>query len=164
MHSLVNYNVPSGKLAVHWFGQSSFAIKTPGDTIVLVDPYFPHDRPAHRVPRRGRTRLRHRTCRFGDRSGCLGNNADGAWQPRGASAGRIARHRRVDALSESGRDDFRTAQCLISQRQSRSPKRSISPFDWCLIFGRVAIKSQGADSIRTQSYPFSETSRTRCVD
>ncbi len=47
MHSLVNYNVPADKLAVHWFGQSSFAIKTPADTIILVDPYFPHDRPAN---------------------------------------------------------------------------------------------------------------------
>lgn len=54
MHSLVNYVVPSVKLAVHWFGQSSFALKTSGGTIVLVDPYFPHDRPAdvfiHREP------------------------------------------------------------------------------------------------------------------
>ncbi len=46
MHSLVDYNVPSGKLAVHWFGQSSFAIKSPGNTLLLLDPYFPHDRPA----------------------------------------------------------------------------------------------------------------------
>lgn len=54
MHSLVKFHVPSGKLAVHWFGQSSFAIKTPKGTIILVDPYFPHDRPAdvfiHREP------------------------------------------------------------------------------------------------------------------
>ena len=46
MHSIINYDVPSGRLAIHWFGQSSFAVKTSGGTIVLVDPYFPHERPA----------------------------------------------------------------------------------------------------------------------
>ena len=48
MHPMTTLGVPAGQLAVHWFGQSSFAVKTPGGTLVLVDPYFPHTRPAEK--------------------------------------------------------------------------------------------------------------------
>jgi len=46
MHKLVDINVPKGAVAIHWFEQASFAVKDASGTIVFVDPYFPHDRPA----------------------------------------------------------------------------------------------------------------------
>lgn len=46
MHKLVDIIVPDGAVAIHWFEQASFAVKDETGTIVLVDPYFPHDRPA----------------------------------------------------------------------------------------------------------------------
>ena len=49
MHPLTQLQVPSGTLAVHWFGQSSFAVKSPGGTVVLIDPYFPRG-PDERPP------------------------------------------------------------------------------------------------------------------
>ncbi len=48
MHTLSSLDVPPGRVAVHWFGQSSFALKSPRGKIILVDPYFPHDRPAEK--------------------------------------------------------------------------------------------------------------------
>ena len=38
--------VPAGRLALHWYGQNSYAVKSPGGVLILVDPYFPHERPA----------------------------------------------------------------------------------------------------------------------
>ena len=46
MHSLADMKVDSGTMAVHWFGQNSYALKASTGVIMLVDPYFPHDRPA----------------------------------------------------------------------------------------------------------------------
>lgn len=48
MHPLVELKVPEGSIAVHWFEQSSFAVKDSADTIVQIDPYFPQERPADR--------------------------------------------------------------------------------------------------------------------
>lgn len=48
MHPLTNVNVPAGSVAIHWFEQSSYAIKDAHGTIVQIDPYFPHERPAER--------------------------------------------------------------------------------------------------------------------
>jgi L-ascorbate metabolism protein UlaG (beta-lactamase superfamily) len=48
MHPLVNLSVPEGKVAVHWFEQSTFALKDSRGTVIQIDPYFPHDRPADR--------------------------------------------------------------------------------------------------------------------
>lgn len=48
MHSFASLNVPEGAVGIHWFGQSSYALKDHAGTIVLVDPYFPHERPADR--------------------------------------------------------------------------------------------------------------------
>ena len=48
MHPLADLKVPEGTVAVHWFEQSTFAVKDSHGTIVQVDPYFPHDRPADR--------------------------------------------------------------------------------------------------------------------
>lgn len=45
MHPFENLHVPETAVGIHWFGQSSFALKNPAGTIVLVDPHFPHDRP-----------------------------------------------------------------------------------------------------------------------
>ena len=48
MHPLVNLNVPKGAVAIHWFEQSTFAVKDSQGTILQIDPYYPHERPADR--------------------------------------------------------------------------------------------------------------------
>lgn len=48
MHPLVGVEVPKNRVAVHWFGQSTFAVKSPGGTILHIDPYFPNTRPAEK--------------------------------------------------------------------------------------------------------------------
>lgn len=45
MHPLAELHVPKDRVAVHWFGQASYALKTPDGVTALVDPYFPHQRP-----------------------------------------------------------------------------------------------------------------------
>ncbi len=46
MHPFIDLKVPDGTVAIHWFEQSSFALKGGGGSVVLVDPYSPHDRPS----------------------------------------------------------------------------------------------------------------------
>ena len=46
MHPFVNLKVSKGSVAIHWFEQSSFGIKDSNGTIVLIDPYFPLNRPS----------------------------------------------------------------------------------------------------------------------
>lgn len=41
MHPFQALSIPAKKIGIHWFGQSSFAIKDPSGTIVQIDPYFP---------------------------------------------------------------------------------------------------------------------------
>jgi L-ascorbate metabolism protein UlaG (beta-lactamase superfamily) len=48
MHPLTDLAVSAGQVAVHWYEQASFAIKDSQGTIVLIDPYSPHNRPAER--------------------------------------------------------------------------------------------------------------------
>jgi L-ascorbate metabolism protein UlaG (beta-lactamase superfamily) len=48
MHPYKTLVVPEGALGIHWFGQSSFALKDAAGLIVQVDPYFPHERPQER--------------------------------------------------------------------------------------------------------------------
>ena len=48
MHPFEDLVVPEKSVGIHWFGQSSFALKDPAGTILQVDPYFPHERPADR--------------------------------------------------------------------------------------------------------------------
>ena len=48
MHPFTQHDVPDGAAAVHWFEQSSFAVRDAAGTLTLVDPYSPHDRPADR--------------------------------------------------------------------------------------------------------------------
>ena len=48
MHTLTKLAVPEGSVGIHWFEQNSYAIKDSHSTVVLIDPYFPHDRPAEK--------------------------------------------------------------------------------------------------------------------
>lgn len=48
MHPFENVEIPENTVGIHWFGQSSFALKDAAGTIVQVDPYFPRERPAER--------------------------------------------------------------------------------------------------------------------
>lgn len=45
MHPLASLKVPEGKVAIHWFEQSTFAVKDSKGTVAFVDPYFPTERP-----------------------------------------------------------------------------------------------------------------------
>ena len=46
MHAFEELEVPENRIGIHWFGQNSFALKDARGTILLVDPYFPRQRPA----------------------------------------------------------------------------------------------------------------------
>jgi L-ascorbate metabolism protein UlaG (beta-lactamase superfamily) len=46
MGKLTDLYVPPGAVGIHWFGQSSFAFRDAAGTVLQVDPYFPHERPA----------------------------------------------------------------------------------------------------------------------
>lgn len=48
MHPFENLAVTAGSIGIHWFGQSSFALKSSDGCIIHVDPYFPRERPADR--------------------------------------------------------------------------------------------------------------------
>lgn len=48
MHSFAKLNVPAGALGIHWFGQSTYALKDSAGTVIQVDPYYPGERPAER--------------------------------------------------------------------------------------------------------------------
>jgi L-ascorbate metabolism protein UlaG (beta-lactamase superfamily) len=46
MHPFETLAVGQGQVGIHWFGQNSYALKDAAGTILLIDPYFPHERPA----------------------------------------------------------------------------------------------------------------------
>ena len=46
MHPFESLVVPSGQVGIHWFGQSSFALKSSAGDVIHIDPYFPRERPA----------------------------------------------------------------------------------------------------------------------
>ena len=48
MHPFTQLFLPAGAAAVHWFEQASFALTDGPGTLLLVDPYAPHERPAER--------------------------------------------------------------------------------------------------------------------
>src|SRR5215204_2318213 len=48
MHSFATLNVPAGSLGIHWFGQSTYALKDAAGTIIQVDLYYPSERPDDR--------------------------------------------------------------------------------------------------------------------
>ncbi len=45
IHAFERLPVPPGAVGIHWFGQSSFALKDADGTILLIDPHFPRVRP-----------------------------------------------------------------------------------------------------------------------
>jgi L-ascorbate metabolism protein UlaG (beta-lactamase superfamily) len=45
VHPLSTARVPAGAVGIHWFGQSSFGIKSSAGKVLLTDPYFPRERP-----------------------------------------------------------------------------------------------------------------------
>lgn len=51
MHAFETLAVPMGYIGIHWFGQNSYALKDAAGTILLIDPYFPHVRPANKFIR-----------------------------------------------------------------------------------------------------------------
>jgi L-ascorbate metabolism protein UlaG (beta-lactamase superfamily) len=44
MHPFEDLIVPDDGVGIHWFGQSTFALKNAAGTIVQVDPYYPRER------------------------------------------------------------------------------------------------------------------------
>ena len=48
MHPFEDLEVPASAAGIHWFGQSTFALKDASGTIVQLDPYYPRERPAER--------------------------------------------------------------------------------------------------------------------
>ena len=48
MHAFAELKVQEHAVGIHWFGQSSFALKDAAGTVVQVDPYFPTERPAEK--------------------------------------------------------------------------------------------------------------------
>lgn len=48
MHPFTQVHPASKQVAVHWFEQSSFAIKNSTGNVLQIDPYFPHQRPAEK--------------------------------------------------------------------------------------------------------------------
>ncbi len=51
MHPFAELTVPTGHVGIHWFEQNAYAFKDSRGTTVLVDPYFPRERPAERFIR-----------------------------------------------------------------------------------------------------------------
>jgi L-ascorbate metabolism protein UlaG (beta-lactamase superfamily) len=51
MHPFASLKVEPNTIAIHWFEQNAFALKGSEGQILLVDPYFPHDRPSERFIR-----------------------------------------------------------------------------------------------------------------
>jgi len=51
MHPFAELQVPSKSIAIHWFEQNAYALKGSNGKIMLIDPYFPHQRPPERFIR-----------------------------------------------------------------------------------------------------------------
>ncbi len=48
MHPFAKLVVPAGSVGIHWFEQNAYAFKDSQGIIMLIDPYFPTERPAER--------------------------------------------------------------------------------------------------------------------
>ena len=48
MHPFNSLDVPENKVGIHWFGQSTLALKHPDGTVVQIDPYYPRERTPER--------------------------------------------------------------------------------------------------------------------
>ena len=51
MHPFDRLVVPAGALGIHWFEQNAYAIKDSRGVTMLIDPYFPSERPPDRFIR-----------------------------------------------------------------------------------------------------------------
>ena len=51
MHPFAKLEIPQGSVGIHWFEQNAFALRDAGGALILIDPYFPHDRPLERFIR-----------------------------------------------------------------------------------------------------------------
>lgn len=51
MHPFSELQVPPKSIAIHWFEQNAYAVKGSSGKIMLIDPYFPHERPSERFIR-----------------------------------------------------------------------------------------------------------------
>lgn len=51
LHPLSTAVIPKGAVGIHWFGQSSFALKNDQGRVLLTDPYFPRERPPEKFLR-----------------------------------------------------------------------------------------------------------------
>jgi L-ascorbate metabolism protein UlaG (beta-lactamase superfamily) len=51
MHPFAQLSVPSGSIGIHWFEQNAYALKDSQGAILLIDPYFPTQRPPERFKR-----------------------------------------------------------------------------------------------------------------
>lgn len=48
MHPINSLDVAAGSIGIHWFEQSSYALKSADGTVIMIDPYFPRQRPAEK--------------------------------------------------------------------------------------------------------------------
>jgi len=48
MHPFTALHVPKGHVGLHWFEQNAYALEDSTGTVLMIDPYFPHERPADR--------------------------------------------------------------------------------------------------------------------
>lgn len=48
MHPINDWKIDQGSVGIHWFGQSSYALKDDQGTVVMIDPYFPRERSLER--------------------------------------------------------------------------------------------------------------------
>jgi len=51
MHPFAALSIPEGSIGIHWFEQNAFALRDSRGVTILIDPYFPHERPAERFIR-----------------------------------------------------------------------------------------------------------------
>jgi L-ascorbate metabolism protein UlaG (beta-lactamase superfamily) len=51
VHPIGTASIPGNAVGIHWFGQSSFALKSDQNRILLTDPYFPRTRPPEKYVR-----------------------------------------------------------------------------------------------------------------
>jgi L-ascorbate metabolism protein UlaG (beta-lactamase superfamily) len=51
MHPFATLDVPAGHVGIHWFEQNAYALRDSRGTMVLVDPYFPTERPPEKFIR-----------------------------------------------------------------------------------------------------------------
>jgi L-ascorbate metabolism protein UlaG (beta-lactamase superfamily) len=51
MHPFATLDIPSGSVGIHWFEQNAYALKDSRGKIMLIDPYFPTERPAEQFIR-----------------------------------------------------------------------------------------------------------------